>query len=135
MGKKIVVNVTEVGVPIEVRVGYLLIGIGGVKIALAILLLGTLVSENDPSTGLLICLVAIGGIIYQCIIGWIGITLCEKDYKVGEHKKDLGWMIIYHIIFGLSLSTRIFTGELNIAVPAVIGLILTLIGALLVYSK
>jgi len=27
MGKKIVVDVTEVGVPIEVRVGYLLMGL------------------------------------------------------------------------------------------------------------
>jgi len=52
MGKKIVVDVTEVGVPTEVRVGYLLMGIGGINVFGALLLFSLNIEPTPHSPNL-----------------------------------------------------------------------------------
>jgi hypothetical protein len=139
MGKKIVVDVTEVGVPIEVKIGLFLIGIGGVNIAGAWLLMLFSIPHkgdlNDFIGSILMFLFIIFGIIYNGSIAWSGITLSERVYESGYHKEDLGTLVGFNIFAGFICSLFIFAGRLDMGIPAIIGLILTVIGALLVYSK
>lgn|GEM_PF-6199462 len=93
------------------------------------------ITNIDFASAILGSLFAIVGIITCGLCAWEGLTFSEGEYKRGKHKKDLGWGIGLIMIPGLMCSVRIFTGEFNVGIPAIVGLILTLIGALLVYSK
>ncbi len=114
------------GVPIEVRVGFLLMLIGDINVIVALL------HWNLPTILLIMFLIELFG---GLIVFSLSIFTSEDEYKKGKHKEDSIWPISYTIFFGFLGSLNTLFGRFDIGLPAVAGIILTLIGALLVYSK